>query len=87
MVTREILDGNWICKKKIRIEPLAWTTFHDLGILVAFQFYNPMGEEGSAVEVFLGKNELYRIQISSILLSSLLFIQIATWSLVFPFRL
>lgn len=61
--------------RKIRTEPLASTTFHDLGILVAFQCYIPVGEEGLAVKILLWKNKLFRIQISSILLSTLLFVQ------------
>lgn len=73
--------------KKIRTEPLAYTILHDPRILVAFCFYNLMGE-GLAVKILLWKNKLFRIQISSILMSTLPLMQTQPHGdFVFSFRL
>ena len=46
-MTREIPDGNWICKKN-KTEALADTVLQDTRILVALQFYHLMGDSLAA---------------------------------------
>lgn len=58
--------------KKTKTESLVQTILHDPRILVAMQFYGLRGE-GSATNILLWKNKLFRIQISPILMSALPF--------------